>query len=151
MWEALSSGEKFGPYSVAFVDRCCTPVAGGQLRPALSRRCRHEGIVGGAAGHVVLGQPEYERPVGLRGEPQERLRKSCLNEIANYRARTAVRGWKACEHGIRFECTVLDQAHAAVEHTPGRFVILMPGSKRGHDQAGVGRSYLRTRSNVSRT
>lgn len=46
---------------------------------------------------------------------------------------TAVRGREASEYGIRFERTVLDQAHTTVECTAGRVVMLMPGRERGDD------------------
>ena len=147
----VASGQKPGPDAVVLVDRRRAAITGDEFRPASGCSCGNEGVICSATGHVMFRQAENEGPMGWGTQAQKWLGEPSPNEVADYCTGTAMRGRQPREDRVRFERTVLDQAHAAIEHPPSQFMMLMPGCKRSDHQAGVRRLHLRTRSNVSRT
>ena len=96
-------------------------------------RRRDQCVIGGAASYAVFDQLEHEGPVSLCIKPQEGLWKPQAQEIPNNGGWTPMRGWKAREHRVRLERTVVDQSNSGIECAPRAFVLRVPGGKRGDD------------------
>jgi hypothetical protein len=115
------------------------------------RRRRHQRVIRGTARDPLIGKAAEELPVSRSRQPKQRPMRSLDQKISYHVFGRSMRRREAREHGVRLQGAVLDQVQLGIERAPGDVVPLVPGREGGDDQAGVGGSYRRTRSNVSRT
>lgn len=137
--------------AISLVYGCGAPIAAQELGRMACRGRRDKCVVRGAASDPVIRQMQQKVPVCADAEAKKAASKPCRQEIAHHAARGAMRSRQPREHGICLQSAMLDETHGAVQQTVRGAVVFVPGCERRDHDAGIGGSYRRIRSSVSRT